>query len=142
MWIWILLLVIISIYNTVYGFLPDRIQGKMWIKLPGILAAVILLGYGTHELIQGYRNSRFAYVSPDGTIIKSRHFPWSIETTIAREDGFPVYIISGRYGDASEVSVVPDREVNVQVYNAMHGVGIKFLCKPEEVPSFKIKIGP
>jgi hypothetical protein len=142
MWIWILLLATISIYNTVYGFLPDRLQSNWWVRLPAIIVAALLLLHGVNELIQGYRNSRYAYVSPEGKIMKSRHFPWAVTRVTDASDGFPVYCIRERYGDASEVHVVPDREVNRTVFNAIDGVAIKFLCKPEGVPSFKIKIGP
>lgn len=142
MWVWILLLVSISIYNTVYGFLPDNVQSKWWIKIPGVLAALILLVYGSYQLMQGYKNSRFAYVSPEGKIVKSRHFPWKISKVIDKDTGVPVYCINERYGDASEVRVVPDHQVDMEVYNAMNGVAVKFFCKPEDVPSFRIAIGP
>jgi len=141
MWMWILLLVIISIYNTVYGFLPDSLKDKLWIKSIGILAAVVLLFYGIAQTIGSYRNSSSAYVSSDGQIIKKWNFPWRIDTTTGN-DGFPVFLIKNRYGDSSAIKVKTDSPSRYEVYNAIDGVGIKFFCKSEEVPKFKILIGP
>lgn len=141
MWIWILLLVIISVYNTIYGFLPDSLANKFWIKSFGYVAASVLLLYGISQIINSYKNSSSAYISSNGKVIKSRNFPWKIKPTTT-DDGFPVYIIESRYGDASEVKVKPNQRVSTEVYNAMDGVAIKFFCKSGEVPDFKIIISP
>ena len=142
MWIWILLLVIISIYNTIYGFLPDSLSNKVWIRSIGVFAASVLLIYGILQMIASYKNSSSAYISPGCQIIKSRNFPWKIVKNTDSNGNFPVYIIESRYGDSSEVKIKPDRRVSTEVYNSAGGIGIKFFCKPDEVPNFKIKIGP
>jgi hypothetical protein len=142
MWGWILLLVIISIYNTIYSFLSEKIQKKWWIKALGISAASILLIYGIFQIISDYNSSSDAYVSNEGNIIESRNFTWEIGKSKTSDGNWPVFIIKNRYGDSSEVKIQPDSKVNYQVYNAIDGVAVKFFCKEKEVPSFKIKIGP
>ena len=141
MWIWILLLVTIPIYNTIYGFLPDSLKDKLWIKSIGMLAAVVLLFYGIAQTIGSYRNSSSAYISSEGEIIKKRNFPWRIKITTDSDD-FPVFVIEERYGDSSAIRVKPDHPSRYEVYNAIDGVGIRFFCKSDEVPKFKILIGP
>jgi hypothetical protein len=142
MWIWIFLLVIISIYNTVYSFLPDPLRRNWWVKAAGIVAACVILFYGIFQIIVTYKNSSSAYVSANGEIIRSRNFRWKIIKTIDSDSGFPIYIIESRYGDASAVKIKPDRPIGTEVYNAMDGVAIKFFCKSDRVPNFKIIIGP
>jgi len=122
MWIWILLLVTISIYNTVYGFLPDSLQKKLWVKSFGIVAAFVILLYGIYQIISNYKNSSSAYISSNGEIIKSRNFRWRIAKPTASNGDFPVYMIENRYGDASEIKIKPDRRVNTKVYNSLDGI--------------------
>lgn len=142
MWIWILLLVIISMYNMIYGFLPYSLKDKLWIKSFGIVAAAVLFLFGVSRIIASYKNSSSAYISADGEIIKSRNFPWKIAKATASDGDFPIYIIESRYGDSSKVKVEPDKRVSTEVYNSIDGVAVKLFCKPEEVPSFKIRISP
>jgi len=137
-WIWIFLLALISVYNTVYGFLPDKWQKKRWIKGCGIVAASVILVYGLVEMISTYTNASYAYVSPDGTITKSHNFAWKIVTSTT--DGFPIYTIDQRYGDSSDIEVIPEGKVPVETYLTIHGVAVKFLCHKEAVPRFKIRI--
>jgi len=134
------ILVLMLIYNAFYAFLPVSIQGVWWIKLIAILSAVIILLWGIKQMIQEYRNYRFAYISArDGRILKKKNFPWKITKTI--HEGNVVYIINERYGDASEVSIKIDkRNGKYKIYNAMDGVGIKFTCPEKEITNFKIEI--
>ena len=135
--IWILIL----IYNATYSFLPSNIQSIRWIKIAAIIASIIILICGIKQAIREYRNYRFAYISAkNGTILKKKNFPWSITKTTTR-DGDIVYIVNERYGDASEVSVIPDKPNDKYVvYNAIDGVGVKFKCPDAEIPDFKIII--
>ena len=82
----------------------------------------------------------FAYVSKDGTILRSKNFPWKISKSKDEEDNV-VYIINGRYGDSSAASVIPDNSRNEYiVYNAFSGVAVKFTCPEEEISNFTIKL--
>lgn len=134
--LWILILV----YNAVYSLLPSTIQGMRLVKVIAIIVAIIILIGGITQEIQKYRKFRFAYVSSkDGTILKKKHFPWNITKTKTPE-GNIVYIINERYGDASEVTLKIDKQIQYSVYNAIDGVGIKFLCAESDIPNFKIII--
>ncbi|MGD0078850.1 MAG: hypothetical protein ABSB91_09555 [Sedimentisphaerales bacterium] len=142
MWIWILLLVFISIYNTAYGFLSDSFKAKIWVKALGYIAAGVLLIYGVSQTVNSYINSSSAYITSEGNIISSHNFPWKIVKTVASDGNVPVYIIEDRYGDSSEIKIKPDRRVRFKAYNSNDGVGVKFFCKFDEVPNFKITISP
>ena len=132
--------VVIMIGNVVYSFLPQKTQSITWVRVCAVVAAFIILIGGIHQTVQAYRNRRFAYVSKDGTVLQKKNFPWEI-TKITDSDGAIVYIIQERYGDSSEISVIPDRPVGTDVYNAIDGVGVKFECPEEGIPNFKIEIG-
>ncbi len=143
MWLLIISIIIwilIIIYNAVYSFLPSNTQGITWVKTVAIISAIIILIYGIKQAIKEYGNYRFAYISAkDGSILKKKSFPWTISKIT--HEGEIVYIIKGRYGDASEISIVPDKlNDKYLIYNSMDGVGIKFSCPDEEIPNFKIEI--
>ncbi len=140
MWIWILLLTVISIYNTVYGFLPERYQKKLWVKSCGILTAVVILIYGLLGTIVTYTNESYAVVAPDGKLIKVKNFDWKIITSSSPDDRFPLYTIEERFGNATDIEVIPRKEVPVDKYMTIDGLVIKFLCEREEVPEFEIRI--
>lgn len=144
MWIWIVLLVSISIYNTTYGFLPDSLKAKLWIKAFGMVAATVLVLFGVSQIITSYRESSSAYISSDGEIINSRNFTWKIDKTISHDaDGDSTqYRIDGMFRECSKVKVTPDKRVRTKVYNGTSGVVVEFFCVPEEVPSFKIRTSP
>lgn len=111
-----------------------------WVKTIAIISAIIILVWGIKQAIQEYRDYKFAYISSkDGKILKKKNFTWSITKTV--HEGNIVYIINERYGDASEVMIIPDRpNNNYTIYNAADGVGIKFICTEQEIPNFKIVI--
>jgi hypothetical protein len=133
-------LILILIYNAVYSFLPVALQGIWWIKTIAVISALVILIWGIKQAIQDYRNYRFAYVSAkDGEILKKKNFPWKVTKTL--HEGKVIYIINERYGDASEISIKPDKaNTNYTVYNAIDGVGIKFSCPDNEISNFKIII--
>ncbi len=82
----------------------------------------------------------FAYVSKDGTILRSKNFPWKISKSKDKENNV-IYIINGRYGDSSAASVFPDNSINEYiVYNAIDGVAVKFTCPEEKISNFTIKL--
>ncbi len=142
---WLLLLssiiwILILIYNEVYSFLPSILQGVKWLKIIAIISATIILICGVKQSIQDYRNYRFVYISSkDGDIIKKKNFPWEIRRIILEEE--VVYIINERYGDASEISIFPEKlNDKCSIYNAADGIGIRFSCPSEEIPNFKIEI--
>jgi len=136
----IILWILIIIYNAVYRFLPSKIQGIPWVKTVVIISAIIILICGIKQAIQKYHNYRFAYISAkDGNILKKKSFPWAISKTT--HEGEIVYIINERYGDASEISIIPDKPNDkYSIYNAIDGIGIKFACADKEIPNFKIEI--
>ena len=134
--LWILILV----YNAVYSILPSGIQSMRFVKIIAILVAIIILIGGIAQEIQKYRKFRFAYISSrDGAILKRKNFPWHITKTKTQE-GIIVYIIDERYGDASEIAIKPDKPVKYDIYNAIDGVGIRFLSQESDIPNFKIII--
>lgn len=138
MWFWIILLVTISIYNTIYSFLPENLKNNFWVKLLGISTALALLVYGIYNIIVNYKNYKFAYVSKEGRIIKHKNFIWTI--TKGTQDDNSVFIINERYGDASDIKIVPDEPRRVNIYNAMDGVGVRFFCTEDQLVNFKIVI--
>lgn len=134
--LWILIL----IYNALYSFLPSELQSIKWFKIIAMAAATIILIGGVAQAIQEYRSYIYAYVrAKDGVIMKKNNFPWHITKSSIREGGI-AFIATGRYGDATEIIVKLDRPVQYQVYNAMDGVAVKFMCPEAEIPNFKIII--
>ena len=82
----------------------------------------------------------FAYVSKDGTILRSKNFPWTINKSKDNE-GNVIYIIEGRHGDSSAVSVTSDDPKNkYTLYKAIAGVAVKFTCPEDEISNFTIKV--
>lgn len=82
----------------------------------------------------------FAYVSPQGEILGSNSFPWKIIKTKNRE-GNIVYIIDGRQGDVTAVTILPDDLTKeYTVYNSYDGIAIKFTCAEEKISNFRIDI--
>lgn len=106
-----------------------------------IVSASIILIIGVKQAFQDYQNYKFADISAkDGKILKSKDFPWKVTKTTVRE-GNIVFIINERYGDASEISIKPNRPAGkFLIYNAIDGVGVKFLCSEDEIPDFRIII--
>ncbi len=81
----------------------------------------------------------FAYVSKDGTILRSKNFPWSIRKTKDKE-GNTLYSIEGRRGDPTALSVFPDNSIGeYSVYQSSGGMVIKFTCAEEKISNFKVE---
>ena len=140
MWLWIVLWIVILVWNACYGFLPSKYQTRRWIRGAAIIVAVVILGRGICDEISSFRDRIFAYVSSDGEVLESKNFPWKL-TKSKTNDGAIVYAIGGRYGDASEVSVLPDvPNDKYTVERGIDGVQIKFQCLEDEIPKFTIKI--
>ena len=80
----------------------------------------------------------FADVSKDGSILRSKNFPWDIKKT-KNKDGNILYTIVDRRGDTTAVSVVPDKP-KYTVYQSYGGMVIKYTCPEEKISSFTIKL--
>lgn len=136
--IWITIL----IFNVIYSFLPSSVQNIPKIRYCAIAAAIIILIYGIYQIIQEEQSKIYAYVTVEGEILKSKNFPWSI--TIHNKEREIIYILDERYGDASWISVKLDKPNNEnkkhKIYNAIDGVGIKFLCDKKYISNFWIHI--
>lgn len=143
LWIKVMEIVIASvIVLNIVRFLPNSLAQGRWTESLGIVASCgLLLVWSIWQIVSIY-NSSSAYISADGRIIKSRNFPWNVVKTAGSNENLAIYVIEERYGDCSQVTVRPDRRVNTEVYTAKDGLAIKFFCKAEEVPSFKVRIGP
>lgn len=76
--------------------------------------AIIILAVGIYQVIGSYRSYRFAYVSKDGAILRGKNFPWEITKT-TNSDSDIVYVIEGRYGDSSEISIIPDQPAEKKI---------------------------
>ncbi len=133
--------IIILLYNTFYNFLPTSVQNIKLVKGLAMFAACVILIIGVKQVVQDYQNYKFADISAkDGTILKSKGFPWEVIKTTTRE-GDIVFIINERYGDASEISIKPSRPTDkFLIYNTIDGVGVKFSCSEDEIPDFRIII--
>ncbi|MCX5632748.1 MAG: hypothetical protein NTW93_03615 [Phycisphaerae bacterium] len=82
----------------------------------------------------------FAYVSPQGEILKSSNFPWKIKKT-KNKDGNVVYIIDGRQGDATAVSVYPYNSTkDYTINNTYSGLAIEFTYPEEKISNFRIDV--
>ena len=138
MWLLITLCLrtLVLIFHSVYRFLPDKLQKINWIKFSAIVSVSIILIFDIYKNTQEYQGQIYADISKDGTILKGKSFPWKIIKT--EDDGDIIYVISERYGDASDVSIVSERLS--EIYNGMDGIVIKFKCTEEEISNFRIKI--
>ena len=138
MWLLITLCLrtLVLIFHNVYSFLPDKLQKINWIKYFAIVSVSIILIFDIYKNTQEYQGQIYADISKDGTILKGKNFPWKIIKT--EDDGNIIYVISERYGDASDVSIVSERLS--EIYNGGDGIVIKFKCTEEEISNFRIKI--
>ena len=81
----------------------------------------------------------FAYISKDGSILRSKNFPWSIRKT-KDDDGNTLYSIDDRRGDPTALSVFPDHNISeYSVYESYKGMVIKFTCAEEKISNFKVE---
>jgi hypothetical protein len=133
----LILIIILYISNVIL----ERLSGKRWIKYLRNIVAVILLLYVILQTISSYQNSSYAYVSSNGNIVKRHNFPWKIAKVTLPDSNYPVYFIENRYGEPSEIKIKPNKQVHTEVYSSPDGTGIRFSCKTDEVPNFKIEIG-
>jgi hypothetical protein len=140
MWLWLVIWIVILVFNTVHSFLPNKLQGKKWIRITAMIIASLILIRGVIQEIATVKNRSYAYISADAEIIERKNFSWKVSKTSA--DNLPIYIIEELYGDATKIKIEPDRHVKFKIYNAIDGVAIKFYCQYNQVPSFWIRIGP
>lgn len=139
MWFWLLVWIVVLLFNTVHSFLPGKLQGKKWIRITAMIVASLILVRGVVQEVAAVRSRSYAYVNPDGQITRSRNFPWKI--THAERSENDTYFIFDKRGDGTDVTVVPDNPIyEPNVYGAIDGVCIKFDCPPSQVPSFKIVV--
>ncbi|MBI2472084.1 MAG: hypothetical protein HYV59_12720 [Planctomycetes bacterium] len=127
---------VVLIFHSVYRFLPDKLQKRAWIKISAIGSVSIILVFDIYKNTQEYRGQIYADISKDGTILKGKNFPWKIIKM--NNDGNIIYVISERYGDASDVSIISEK--TNEIYNGGDGIVIKFKCPEEEISNFRIKI--
>ena len=140
-WVFIILWILILVYNEAFGFFPESYQNILWVKILKVLSVLIILFAGIYTVIKTENSKVYAQVSSkDGSIIKSKNFSWKISKTTSSSSGNVVFIINERYGDASDVNIKPDLSVKYKIYNAMDGVGIEFFCPEKEIPDFKLVI--
>jgi len=139
MWFWLVIWIAILVFNTVHSFLPNKLQGKKWIRITAMIIASLILIRGVVQEVTTVQKRSYAYVSSDGQIIKSNNFPWKI--THAERSEKDVYFIFDKRGDGTDVTVIPDNPTyEPNVYGAIDGVCIKFNCHPSKVPGFKIVV--
>jgi hypothetical protein len=82
----------------------------------------------------------FADVSKDGSILRSKNFPWKITKTKYR-NGNILYTIVDRRGDPTAISVLPDNSINEYfVRDSWDGLVIEFTCAEEKISNFTIKV--
>ncbi len=84
----------------------------------------------------------FAYVSKSGEILKSNNFPWKI-TKEKNRNGNVIYVINGRQGDTTAVSVFPDDNTTsnyIRISNGYVGMVITFTCPEEKISNFRIDV--
>ena len=142
-------------------WLFHHVPAKYWISFLSLLLASFLIGIqasklslvqeifnlpkqtlleGRARLEPAESSNIFAYVSKDGSILRSNDFPWKITKTKSR-DGEIIYIINDRQGDSTAISVLPDNSTKKYfVRNAFDGMAIVFTCDEEEISNFTIKV--
>ncbi|MBN1997308.1 hypothetical protein JW935_07140 [candidate division KSB1 bacterium] len=139
MWIWIILLILISAYNAFFSFLPDSIKAKKTIKVISIIVACFTFCYGIVQAVSQYNKTSYAYVTSEGEILKERNFSWEI-TKDSSEKENAVFIIEDLYTSSNRIKIKPDQKSKVDIYNCIAGVCLKFHSDPARVPNFKVRI--
>ena len=110
-------------------------------SLIGAIALILVscIGWYIYSNNAGNKAKISAYISKDGTILRSKSFPWSIRKT-KDEDGNTLYSIEGRRGDPTALSVFPDNPIGeYSVYESYGGMVIKFTCAEEKISNFKVE---
>lgn len=139
MWFWLVIWIAILVFNTAYSLLPNKLQGKKWIRIAAMIIASLILIKGVVQEVAAVQNRSYAYVTPDGQITKSNNFPWRITHVEHSENG--VYFIFDKRGDGTDVTVIPDNPTyEPNVSGVVAGVRITFNCDPSKVPGFKIVV--
>jgi len=126
-------------FNAVFSFLPENLQKHTWLRITSMVVATIILLVGIAGSVIKFKTYTYAHVTPDGAIVKSKNFPWEIEKTVDENKG-TVYLLRGRYGDATSVSVKPEKPIKIETYNGISGICIRFKCNDEQLTKFKITI--
>lgn len=105
-----------------------------------MVAAIILAGKSGYELIDKEINRIEATVSWDGSILNAKNFPWAMKKH-EKNTKETTFLISERYGDASQVKVIIDKEYQKPtIYNSGDGIAIRFQLSSKNPDEFKIII--
>ncbi len=134
---WLLIWLLILIFNTVHSFLPTKLQGKKWIRVTAmIIATTILLRSGWQD-ISSYQSRTYLHITPDGKIDSQNNFPWDVSITSTPKG--PAYLVSHR-GDGSEIEVTSDDPaLKPNVWGGYSGIFIDFNCPSEKMPGITIR---
>ena len=125
-WLWLIFIVFISLYNLAYGFLPENWRNIIWIRFGWVIVATLSALVSISQTVKENLNYSYASVSQEGSILKSKNFPWKINKT--KLDGGTVYIIEEYHGDSLTVNVKGNNKAaSAEIYNAIDGVGIRFI---------------
>jgi len=139
MWLWLLLLIIISAYNAFYGFLPESVKAKRLVKVISITFACLTFCYGIAQIVINYNESSYAYVSGDGKILRERNFHWNIQKDMSEENS-SIFIIEDFYTDSNRIKVKADQRIKVDVSTCFAGTCLKIFYESAVTPNFEIHI--
>lgn len=135
-----LLISLAGVVGAVYAFLSAKLQGRSWIRGIAGIAGLIVAIYSSYDIFQKYNQQVIAYVKRDGTILKNRNFKGTIGLPTAEKDATIFLIQGGVYGDASRITITPEKPIKTELYNAIGGIAIRFSCQSDAVPNFTIKV--
>lgn len=104
-----------------------------------IVALVFLSGYSVVQAVDENKNLRFVTVDRNGTIEKQKNFDYKVVKSA--DKNAVIFVMEEFYVNARDVEIKTDpKELQVEVYNAMDGVGIKFLPQIfERLKKFSIR---
>jgi len=153
--VWVFLTVMAAVISILIErwFFPQETQNSSnnstRVKTEGDLSPAVNTGpnstvniyYKQDSQIQEEKSAIiFAYVSPDGKILQSNNFRWKI-TKAKNREGNIVYVINGRQGDTTAISVLPDNSMSeYKVSNGYDGMVITFTCAEEKISNFRIEV--
>ena len=134
----ITLLICILTFSTIYSFLPSTFQSNPHLKILAEISTLIILIYTICQIINEYQSRIFASVSKDGTIKKSKNWPWKISKIIKKNQHI-TFVLDENYIDKSKVSVSAGKN-KVEISNGDDGLWIEFLCPEKDLTDFIITI--
>ena len=153
--VWVFLTIMAAVISILIErwFFPQETQNSpnnsTSVKTEGDLSPAVNTGpnstvniyYKQNSQIQEEKSAKiYAYVSPDGKILQSNNFRWKI-TKAKNREGNIVYVINGRQGDTTAISVLPDNSISeYKVSNGYDGMVITFICAEEKISNFRIEV--